>query len=144
MRRQVFISLGLAGPLLLGLGACGDDGEPARHLQEESDGGTAADLDIDGELVVVPGDQVEVRAQDNEFVEPHIQVESGATVVWSNVGRQDHDLLPVEGDDWGVDVEDFTPGEAYERTFDEPGVYPYYCSLHGTENVGMIGTVVVE
>jgi plastocyanin len=32
------------------------------------------------------------------------------------------------------------PGQSYTLTFTEPGVYPYYCSLH----VGMQGTVVVQ
>ena len=27
--------------------------------------------------------------------------------------------------------------------FDEPGEYPYYCTLHGTETAGMVGTIRV-
>ncbi len=27
--------------------------------------------------------------------------------------------------------------------FDEPGEYAYYCTLHGTETAGMVGTIRV-
>ena len=35
------------------------------------------------------------------------------------------------------------PGDEYEFRFDAPGVYRYYCSLHGSKNEGMIGEIVV-
>ena len=31
----------------------------------------------------------------------------------------------------------------YEHTFSEPGVYHYYCSIHGTTTAGMVGSVTV-
>ena len=44
-----------------------------------------------------------------------------------------------------VPVEDFQPDDTATITFDEPGVYPYYCSLHGTPSAGMDGRIrVVE
>ena len=52
-------------------------------------------------------------------------------------------MLPVEGDDWGVEADDFTPGDDYSHRFTEPGTYAYYCSLHGTTTKGMVGTIVV-
>lgn len=36
----------------------------------------------------------------------------------------------------------FSPGESYQSTFDEPGVYPYYCEPH--RGAGMVGTITVE
>jgi hypothetical protein len=37
-----------------------------------------------------------------------------------------------------------TPNATYEFTFDEPGVYRYYCRIHGTPGgVGQAGVVVV-
>jgi hypothetical protein len=35
-------------------------------------------------------------------------------------------------------------GQTFSRTFDEPGVYPYFCTFHGTpEGDGMAGYVIV-
>jgi plastocyanin len=70
-------------------------------------------------------------------------VRPGTTVVWTNRGRNEHDVLPAEGDGWGVEVEDFQPGDVYRHAFDEPGTYHYYCSIHGTTTEGMVGAVVV-
>ena len=65
-------------------------------------------------------------------------------MLWVNGGRNDHNVLPVdELQAWGVETEDFTPGDEYGYLFDSPGTYLYYCSIHGTKTVGMIGSVTV-
>lgn len=118
--------------------ACGgDDGEVAGSRDA-----TEPELE---DVVALEGDRVEVIALDNTFNHQNIRVEAGTTVVWKNEGRQDHDVIAVEGDDgWGVRQEGFGPGDVYEYTFEEPGTYRYYCSLHGDPDAGMIGAVVVE
>ena len=42
-----------------------------------------------------------------------------------------------------MDRESFAPGIEYAHVFDTPGVYPYYCLIHGTTEAGMIGTIIV-
>jgi plastocyanin len=120
------------------LAACGDD--DASSSGGDGDGlageGDEPSGEVPDDVVVVEGAEVRVRA-------PHIQIRPGATVTWTNDGRNEHDVLPVEGDAWGVEVADFQPGDTYEHTFSDPGVYDYYCSIHGTTTAGMIGTVVV-
>lgn len=119
------------------LGACGgDDGEVAG-------GSTTSEPELE-DVVPLDGDRVEVTALDNTFNDQNIRVAAGTTVVWLNEGRQDHDVLAVVGEGWGASQEDFGPGDSYEHTFDEPGTYRYYCSLHGDPDAGMIGAVVVE
>jgi plastocyanin len=95
------------------------------------------------EVSLVEGVEVEVSSIDNTFRPEEIEVAAGTEVVWSNDGRNDHNVLPVEGEEWGVEVADFEPGAEYRHRFTEPGTYPYYCSLHGTTTKGMVGTVVV-
>ena len=95
------------------------------------------------DVVVIDGTAATVQSLDNTFRAPDIQVEPGTTVTWTNDGRNEHDVLPVDGDAWGVEVEGFQPGDAYEHTFTEPGVYDYYCSIHGTTSAGMVGSVTV-
>lgn len=143
-RRRVALSA-LAVLLCAGtaIGCGGDDDESGDGGLSSDDGGDGA-ADVPDDVVVLEGTEVEVQAIDNTFRPQNIQVEPGTTVTWSNDGRNEHDVLPTEGDDWGVEVEDFAPGATYEHTFDDPGVYDYYCSLHGTKTAGMIGTVVVD
>lgn len=89
------------------------------------------------------GEVVNVLALDNTFRPETIEISAGTEVVWTNGGRNEHNVLPVEGDAWGVQTEDFVPQDVYSHVFTTPGTYPYYCSIHGTTEVGMIGTVVV-
>lgn len=137
------------GSLVVGLGltACGSDddsGDGGDNLTEETDGGSGLE-----DVVAIDGDTADVKVLDNTFNEENISVAPGTKVVWTNDGRQDHDIIPV-GDDpdapseFGVVPDDFASGDVYEHTFEEPGTYRYYCSLHGTEDAGMIGAVVVE
>ena len=65
-------------------------------------------------------------------------------VVCTNVGRNDHDVAPSAGGGLGVEQESFRPGQTYSYVFTAPGEYPYYCTLHGSPTVGMIGVIVVE
>lgn len=90
-------------------------------------------------------ERVEVLAIDNSFDPEEIEIEAGTTVVWRNVGRNDHNIIPEDEDAaWRVDTENFLPGDEAEFRFTEPGAtYRYYCSIHGTIDVGMPGSVVV-
>ena len=90
------------------------------------------------------GEVVEVLALDNSFRPETIEISAGTAVHWENRGRNDHNILPAdETGDFGVEVDGFAPGDSYEYVFSTPGEYPYYCSLHGTATVGMVGTIVV-
>lgn len=88
--------------------------------------------------VVVP-----VVALDNSFRPQTIEVHVGDEVLWENRGSNDHNVLSVETGAWGVEVADFGPGAVWAHVFTEPGEYGYYCSIHGNQQVGMVGTVVV-
>ncbi len=43
----------------------------------------------------------------------------------------------------GADFKEFTGLTTYELTFDTPGQYPYYCSLHGSPTMGMRAKITV-
>jgi plastocyanin len=122
---------GVVMVLLFAVG-CGDDGPDA-------DAAVAA-----GPAMPTVTQTVDVIALDNTFRPEKIEISAGTTVRWENRGRNDHNVLPVDDvDDWGVPTEQFAPGDEYSSTFHTPGTYPYYCSIHATKDVGMIGTVVV-
>lgn len=145
-------ALVLAGVVLGagGLVACGGDDGGGGDAGDARDTGAEAEQtgggggeEIPEDAVVLDTDPAAITAIDNTFRPENAEVAVGTEVVWTNRGRTEHNVLAVEGEGWGVEVDDFQPGASYSHTFDEPGVYRYYCSLHGTEDAGMIGTLVV-
>lgn len=124
--------------LVLMLGAvaagCGDDGSPSGAGEDEVP-----------EATLLEGEQVEIDAVDNSFQPDAARIAVGTEVTWRNSGRNDHNVVAEDEDaEWGLDAEDFGPGETGSYTFTEPGVYRYYCSIHGTVDAGMPGVLVVE
>ncbi len=128
-----------AAPLLA---ACAEESDASSGTQPSVATDEGADADSDAG-VTPTGVVHEVTALDNSFRPERLEVAVGDEVVWINGGRNEHDVLTVEGDDWGVTVDEFQPGDEYRHVFTEPGEYAYYCTIHGTTTAGMIGTVVV-
>ena len=91
------------------------------------DGGTAEAAPVVG--------VTEVTAKDSKFLPPAIQVPAGTTVTWRfQDGNVPHD---VTGDGWASGKPQRKG--TFTHAFDQPGTYPYRCTLHG----GMDGRVVV-
>lgn len=92
------------------------------------------------------GESVTVQVIDNSFRLAELSIAAGTEVVFENRGRNDHNVLPKgdpTGSAWGVQKEQFAPGASYAHVFTEPGTYAYYCSIHGTDAVGMVGSITV-
>lgn len=91
------------------------------------------------------GRTVTVKALDNSFREQELTVQAGTEVVFENVGRNDHNVIPdpnsIQG--WGISDTEFGPGATYSHVFTEPGVYAYVCTIHGVKGKGMVGTITV-
>ncbi len=97
--------------------------------------------------VAATGQTAKVTSLDNSFRVENLVVEAGTEVKWDNKGRNAHDIRPKDDpstDSWGVLEDKFQPGDSYSFVFTTPGTYAYYCSIHGTAKVGMIGTVTVS
>ena len=113
-------------------------------------GGDDAPEGADGEgpppdATLLEGDSVEIRAIDNSFQPEAARVAAGTEVTFNNAGRNDHNVVAEdEGAEWAVDTADFGPGDSSSYTFEEPGTYRFFCSIHGTINAGMPGVLVVE
>ncbi len=70
---------------------------------------------------------------DNSFQPEAAEVVVGTEVTFVNEGRIGHNVIPEdEGADWRLDSDEFEPGDEGTYTFDDPGVYRFYCSIHGT------------
>ena len=88
--------------------------------------------------------EVAVTVRDNVFVAPYTEVSAGTKVTFTNAGQQPHNVTPVDADEFtAIPTKDMQPKDSGTVTFDEPGDYSYYCTLHGTPSKGMIGTVRV-
>ncbi|GAA5137308.1 cupredoxin domain-containing protein [Thalassotalea piscium] len=82
--------------------------------------------------------EVTVDIFKKEFIPANITVDVGDTVIWKNIEkRQYHNVwfkqLTEEEPDY------FFPGETFQVTFSEPGIYNYLCGPHPQ----MTGTVTV-
>lgn len=74
---------------------------------------------------------------------PSLAVAAGDTVTWYNADREAHTVSSGQGsgrygwmgDDFGTPTGLFEsgavrPGGSWSRTFDEPGVFAYFCTIH--------------
>lgn len=152
----------LAVPALLVLvSGCADDPPDARTPVTEASSGSSGAV---GAVWVVglvgrlgatpcppttvptrPSPTTTVQALDNTLDQAELAVEVGAEVVFDNVGRNEHNVIPdpnsIQG--WGVGEDQFAPGDSYTHVFDAPGVYAYVCTIHGVNGKGMVGTITV-
>ena len=101
------------------LAACGSDAAAPAVIPEGA-----------GEPVADPI----VEVDDNVFVPESITVTAGTEVRWEWVGGAAHNVV---GDDFESEIQ--VEGE-FTHTFDEPGVYEYFCLPH----TNMVATVIVE
>ena len=99
----------------------------------------------DDAVELVNGVEEHVDTVDNAFQPGGLSVQAGTEVVFRNLGRNEHNVVPVDEDQhWIVDDEDFGAGDEATRRLTEPGTFDYYCSIHGTAEAGMVGTITVE
>ena len=82
-----------------------------------------------------------ILMQNIKFVPSEVAIAPGTTVTWTNTDDVQHSTTSDTGI-WDSGL--LGNGQTYSHTFEDPGVYPYYCTLHGgAGGVGMSGTVIV-
>ena len=156
MVRMIRVSLVLL-PLAM-LTACAPDAPDAAGGSKPDDPESA----ITTTIATVPpnGESVTVQVLDNSYRPIDIEIVAGTEVVFDNRGRNEHNILPDSVKDdaglaemmandtspaaWGVASTEFAPGDVFSHVFTAPGVYPYYCSIHGVPGVGMYGIIRVS
>lgn len=83
----------------------------------------------------------EVTLSGLSFSPSSLVIQTGDSVRWRNVSGF-HDVVADDGS--------FTSGPptfdgfVFTRTFNEPGTFGYYCSVHGAPNQGMAGSITVQ
>jgi plastocyanin len=128
--------------LMAALTACGAD--PNDSLSAPTT--TLAPQPVSDSTYPANGEQASVIALDNNFVPQQISVKAGTEVVFTNNGRNPHNVLPADdpkATEWGALEAAFLPKAVYSHVFDRPGTYVYYCAIHGTPKAAMFGTITV-
>jgi len=135
-------SLGQKGRITVG-DAVDIDSEVDAWLTSEGDGAP----NWDGEIVDMTGeDEIEVINGDHEdydsyvFEPAAVTVDVDTTVVWEWSGPDGHSVTDEDGE---FDSETLDgDGETWDYTFEEPGLYRYYCTPH--RSLAQLGAVIVE
>lgn len=95
----------------------------------------------------VEGEDVTVRMFDNRFEYTEVRIPVGGSVNWLGAGRNPHNAVAANGS-WSTEdvfgsVEQLE-GDSAVLTYDQPGVYPFFCTFHGNaEGDGMAGVLIV-
>lgn len=140
VERRMRVGRGLAAVALAALlVGCGDDSAPTSDAGDDPTTTAAPQFeDRTGR------DRVEMQVVDNSFLPRHVKVSAGTTLVFTNSGRNPHDITPVtDGAFEKVPSDEFGPGATVEITFAESGEIAYYCTIHGTPRNGQNGTIKV-
>lgn len=143
--------------LMVGCGADSPDASPS-DVKPPSE----VEAAVTTTIATVPpnGETITIQVLDNSYRPSDYEIKAGTEVVFENRGRNDHNILPESVSDdagltallasdmaptaWGITSSVFTPGDTYTHLFNVPGVYKFYCSIHGAPGAGMYGTLTVS
>src|SRR3972149_9941039 len=83
---------------------------------------------LPGAMAAPVSQQTNVNMADNTFQPASIQVQVGTTVVWTNTGSLPHTSTSEGAGAWDSGIK--TAGQNYSHTFNTPGTFPYFCTVH--------------
>ncbi len=79
----------------------------------------------------------------NRFEPANVTIAAGTTVTWTWVGGF-HDVTATGDPAFPSSGAPVSPPNSFSHTFNTPGTYLYFCSVHGAPSAGMRGTIVVQ
>jgi len=86
--------------------------------------------------------EVTISVNDNIFETTYLKIKKGTKVTWVNNGNLAHDVSSASNSpNGGLESQLLSNGETYEFTFDEAGLYEYFCTPHSFEMRGVITVV---
>lgn len=120
--------------LVLAASGCGHGafGMGDHHNQMHGGGGGAPQTPV-----LSNESEVSVDIADYDFSPRGLTVQTGTAITWKNRDGVPHDATDKDGS-WGTGV--LREKQSATITFDSPGVYDYYCTVHPN----MEGTLTVE
>ncbi len=93
-----------------------------------------------------PPSAVEIRlltSGGNRFEPANATIPAGTTVTWTWVGGF-HDVTATGNPAFPSSGAPVAPPKTFSHSFNTPGTYLYFCSVHGSPTTGMRGTIVVQ
>jgi plastocyanin len=85
-----------------------------------------------------------VTVANNSFTPAALTVATGTTVVWTwAANATTHTVTPAASEPTGSGPPASAP-KTYQFTFNNPGTFVYYCTVHGSPTAGMRGTITVQ
>lgn len=158
----VIVVIGGAGFVLIN-NKDSDQSETANQpsSQQESSNGTLGQPDNEGQSsssvdpnnyassanvgeTVDATDQKEVTISIDDFIfeTTYLKIKKGTKVTWVNNGQIQHDVTSSSSSpNGGLGSNLLSNGDTYGFTFEEAGVYEYFCTPHPTEMRGVITVV---
>ncbi len=92
-----------------------------------------------------PPPSSDVTVVDFAFQPTSLTVPAGTTVTWTwGPAATVHNVTPVAPATQPGASGNHAAPHTYQFTFDTPGTYNYYCTLHGSPTSGMRGVIIVE
>ncbi len=114
-------------------------------IQAVSTGLTGSPLSYTATANTLPV-QVTVQVTNNVFTPSSVTIAAGGTVTWDwpASATNPHNVSP-DGTEPTRSGNPVTGPNTYQYTFNTPGVYQYFCEVHGAAGgIGMSGTVTVQ
>lgn len=114
-------------------------------IQAVSTGLTGSPLSYTATANTLPV-QVTVQVTNNVFTPSSVTIAAGGTVTWHwpASATNPHNVSP-DGTEPTRSGNPVTGPNTYQYTFNTPGVYQYFCEVHGAAGgIGMSGTVTVQ
>ncbi len=99
---------------------------------------------------VAPPAEVTIRllsAGGNRFDPANLNIAAGTRVTWTwadGFHNVVHEVLTGGNRGFASSGDPVSPPRSYSFTFATPGVYNYFCEVHGTLTTGMHGTITVQ
>jgi plastocyanin len=109
----------------------------AAATSSDDGGGNAVATTEPGGSTIPPTGSATVEIRDFAFNPPELTVQPGTVVTWTNGDSETH---TIESEGGSFSSPDLDSGATFSFTFNEPGTFPYICSIH----TSMHGTIVVE
>lgn len=141
MKRRRFIGTVLASTSAAVVAGCSSNGDGGDANDDGGDGGTPED----GDATTESGDGDTVAVTGSTFDPLRLSVEPGTEVLWQNEDAYAHavvaDQFHDKAADWSMNSRIIANTGQATHTFEEAGVYEYYCSIH--EASEMCGAILV-
>ena len=104
-------------------------------IQESEKAEFAPTLSEEKKEIIAKIQTQEIIIEEGRIAPEKASVRANDQVTWINKDNANH---IITGEGWGGVA--IAPGESFTKTFEEPGTYPYFCSLQPE----LKGTIIVE